>query len=180
MKRFALASLLLLAAAPALAQSRAAFGPGPVLADVGPIAPVESDVPIPKGSVFRIAFDVNEKATPGELSRRIETAARTLNMHVAAGVPQKHVHIVVIFHGPGAQDLLGDAAYGKRNDGKANGSADALKKLMGVGVEFILCGQSAASLGIKKADLIPGVKMALSAITAHALYQQRGYTLNPF
>ncbi len=56
-------------------------------------------------------------------------------------------------------------------------AATRVKKLMGAGVEFILCGQSAASLGIKKADLIPGVKMALSAITAHALYQQRGYTL---
>jgi hypothetical protein len=29
-------------------------------------------------------------------------------------------------------------------------------------------------------QLIPGVKMALSAMTAHAQLQQQGYTLNPF
>ena len=29
-------------------------------------------------------------------------------------------------------------------------------------------------------DLLPGVEMSLSAMTAHALLQQDGYTLNPF
>ncbi len=173
-----LASLLL--AAPALAQDRSGFQAGPVLPDVGPIAPVDSDVPIPKGTKFRIAFDLSARTPPGQLSRQIETAARTLNMHVAAGVPRKDVQIVLIFHGPSAFDLLNEAAYAARNEGKANASADAVKKLLGAGVEFILCGQTAASQKIGKADLIPGVKMSLSAITAHALYQQRGYTLNPF
>jgi intracellular sulfur oxidation DsrE/DsrF family protein len=179
MHRAALA-LILLAATPALAQERSGFGPGPVLPDVGPIAPVDSDLPIPKGTKLKIAFDLHSKAEPGGLSRQIETAARTLNMHVAAGVPQKDVQIVLIAHGPAAMDLLNPDAYGKRNERKANGSLDAVKKLLGTGVEIYLCGQTAASQKISKADLIPGVKMSLSAITAHALYQQRGYTLNPF
>lgn len=181
MQRFALAAtLMLMAATPALAQSREGFGPGPVLPDLGPIAPVESDLPIPKGTKFKIAFDLRAKADPGTLSRQIETAARTLNMHVAAGVPKEDMQIVLIFHGPAANDLLKPEAYAKRHEGKANGSADAVKKLLDAGVEFYLCGQSAMGLKIAKADLIPGVKMSLSAITAHALYQQRGYTLNPF
>lgn len=179
MLRAAIFSLMILAA-PAPAQDRSRFGPGPVLKDVGPIAPVESDVPIPAGTVFRIAFDVSAKNTPGSLSRQIETAARALNMHVANGVPQKDVHIVLIFHGPAVLDVLGASAYAARNEGKANASADAVTRLIGQGVEFIVCGQSAASLGVTRADLLPGVKLALSAITAHALYQQRGYTLNPF
>ena len=179
MLRAALCSLILLAA-PVLAQDRSSFVAGPALPDVGPIAPVESDMPIPKGTKFKIAFDVSAKAAPGALSRQIETAARTLNMHVAAGVPQKDVQIVVIVHGPGGWDLVKNDAYAAHNESKANGSLMAVQKLLGAGVEFILCGQSAASQGIKKADLISGVKMSLSAITAHALYQQRGYTLNPF
>lgn len=170
----------LLMAGPALAQDRSSFIAGPVLPDVGPIARVDSDVPIPKGTVFKIAFDVSAKAAPGTLSRQIETAARALNMHVANGVPQKDVHIVVIVHGPAGWDLVKNEVYAPRNDGKPNASADAVQKLIGAGVEFILCGQSAASQGIRKGDLLPGVKMALPAITAHALYQQRGYTLNPF
>lgn len=171
---------LMLVAAPALAQDRSAFGPGPVLPDVGPIAPVQSDLPIPPGTVFKIAFDIHNKSDAGALNRQIETLARTLNMLVAAGVPQKDVHIVGIVHGPAGFDLLNADAYAKRNPGKTNPSADAVKKLTDAGVEIVMCGQSAASLGIQKADLLPGVKMALSAIAAHALYQQRGYTLNPF
>jgi hypothetical protein len=40
--------------------------------------------------------------------------------------------------------------------------------------------ESAAAYGIKPEDLIPGVEMALSAMTAHALLQQNGFTVNPF
>jgi intracellular sulfur oxidation DsrE/DsrF family protein len=170
----------LLIGAPAMAQDRSSFTLGPVLKDVGPHAAVESDLPIPKGTVFKIAFDLRAKADPGTLNRQIETAARTLNMHVANGVPAKDVHIVLILHGPSLNDVLNAPAYATLNAGKANASADAVTKLIAAGVEFIVCGQSAASLGIEKSDLLPGVKMALSAITAHALYQQRGYTLNPF
>ena len=43
-----------------------------------------------------------------------------------------------------------------------------------------LCGQSAAAYGIDKGDLIPGVEMALSAMTAHAVLSAEGYSLNPF
>lgn len=179
MKRVLLAAVLLIAT-PALAQSREGFGPGPVLPDVGPIAPVASDLPLPKGTAFKIAFDLHTRAEPGTLSRQIETAARTINMHVAAGVPKDKVQVVLIAHGPAAQDLLAPEAYAARTGGKTNGSLDAVKKLLGVGVEIYLCGQTAAGQKISKADLIPGVKMSLSAITAHAVYQQRGYTLNPF
>jgi len=35
-------------------------------------------------------------------------------------------------------------------------------------------------MDIREADLLPGITMAPSAITAHALLQQQGYTLNPF
>lgn len=170
----------LVVAAPAFAQDRSGFVAGPVLPDVGPIAPVESDLPLPKGTKVKIDFDISAKAAPGALSRQIETLARTLNMHVANGVAKDNVQIVAIFHGPAAMDLLKPEVYAARNDGKANGSLDALKKLLGAGVEFYLCGQTAMGQKISKADLIPGVKMSLSAITAHAVYQQRGYTLNPF
>ncbi|VVS99449.1 hypothetical protein ERY430_40383 [Erythrobacter sp. EC-HK427] len=34
--------------------------------------------------------------------------------------------------------------------------------------------------GVEHDDLIEGVEMALSAMTAHALLQQQGYTINPF
>jgi hypothetical protein len=35
-------------------------------------------------------------------------------------------------------------------------------------------------MGVKKADLLPGVEMAMSASSAHAILQAQGYTANPF
>ena len=54
---------------------------------------------------------------------------------------------------------------------------DALREK---GVRIIICGQSAAAYGVKKDDFYTGVELALSAMTAHALLQQDGYTVNPF
>ncbi len=52
--------------------------------------------------------------------------------------------------------------------------------MLEAGVRFIVCGQSAAGQGVANDDLIDGVEVALSAMTAHALLQQQGYTVNPF
>ena len=59
-------------------------------------------------------------------------------------------------------------------------SAGLIAALTGQGVRIIVCGQSAVYYEVATDDLLPGVEMALSAMTAHAVLQQQGYTLNPF
>lgn len=166
--------------APGAAQDMSAFHTGPVFDQFGEHAAVEADMLIPKGTVFQIAFDRTDGAEPGEISRAINTPARFINMHVAAGVPLRNIHLALVVHGKAGVDLLTDAAYAKRHPVKANANIPLVKALLEKGVRFIICGQSAAASGIAKQDLIPGVEMALSATTAHALLQQQGYTLNPF
>ena len=156
------------------------FKTGPVFRHFGPTAAVETTVSIPEGTVFKIAFDVKEKAKPNRLNRSFESAARFINMHVAAGVPRENIRLAVVVHGGAAIDLTRNETYKRRNDGATNPSAAAIAEMQEKGVEFHLCGQSAAAYKIGKADLLPGVKMSLSAMTSHALLQQNGYTLNPF
>ncbi len=175
----ALGFSILLAATPASAQLEG-FVTGPVFADFGPTAEVETDEPLPADSQFRIAFDVAKKAEPGKLNRAIESAARFINMHVKAGVPAENIRLAIVVHGGAAGDLLSQNVYGARNDGASNGSATAIAALQEKGVTFHLCGQSAAAHKIQNADLLPGVRMDLSAMTAHAQLQQQGFTLNPF
>ena len=55
-----------------------------------------------------------------------------------------------------------------------------LAALMDKGVRFIVCGQSAAYYDVTNDGLLPGVEMALSAMTAHAVLDTEGYALNPF
>lgn len=179
------ASLALVALAlphPASAQAalRPGFHAGSVIADFGPVATIDISEPLPADAVFKVAFDVDEAAKPGTINRSIESAARFINMHAEAGVPPQNIRIAVVVHGQAGFDLASAARYAAKHDGAANANLGAIAQLMRQGVEFHLCGQSAAALGITRADLAPGVKMALSAMTAHALLQQQGFTLNPF
>lgn len=169
-------------ALPACAQDnlRPGFHPGTTVPEFGPIASVEGHMPIPAEATFSIAFDVSEPGKPGSLNRTIESAARFINMHVEAGVPREAIRIAVVAHGQASFDLTNAAAYAAKHDGAANANLAAIATLLQHDVQFILCGQSAAALGIRREQLAPGVKLALSAMTAHAQLQQQGYTLNPF
>ena len=171
----ALAALAL--ASSATAQDMSRFKDGPVVTGFGKTVPIESDLPIPRKAVFKVLLDGSTGAKPGEPNRTLDSAARFLNMHVAAGVPLRNVRIVVVIHGQASIDLTSDAFYGQRRDGATNANGDLVRQLVAHGVEVYLCGQSAAAFGITKADLIPGVKVSLSAMTARALYEQQGYVL---
>lgn len=170
----------LVLAAPATAQALPdSMTPGPVF-PFGSVAEVESDMPIPADAEFKIAFDLFDAAPAGQVNRGLATLARAYDMHVRAGVPEPRIHLAVVVHGPAGDDLLDAQAYAARKDGAANANASIVAALQDKGVRVILCGQSAAAMGIAREDLLPGVDMALSAMTAHALLQQQGYTLNPF
>jgi len=159
--------------------ANSAFHAGRVIADYGPIASVASDLPIPPDTVFKVAFDVASGAKPGEVSRNLESVARFLNMHAEAGVAPSNLQLAVVIHSSATLDMLDDAAYQARK-GVPNANAKLVAALLDHGVQLVVCGQSAAGQDVGKVDLLPGVKLALSAMTTHALLQQQGYTLNPF
>ncbi|RIV85133.1 DsrE family protein [Aurantiacibacter zhengii] len=170
-----------LLAAPATAQDASTFTTGPVFEDFGPHANVEQTEPLPADLALRHSFDVAAAAEDGRFNRGFESAARFINMHTANGVSPERIDVAVVVHGRAVQDLLTDAAWAARDlEGDANLGGDHVRAMLDAGVRFIVCGQSAAGIGVSNEDLIPGVEMALSAMTAHALLQQRGYTVNPF
>lgn len=171
--------IALLIAAPAAAQN-SSFHPGPVFPDVAPVATVESDMAIPAGTVFKVTYDVTAQAEPGAVNRNFETAARFLNTHVEAGVPETDINVAYVVHGKAIIDLLRPAPYAAKTGGKANPTAALVARLLAHRVNFYVCGQSAVAQGIAKADLLPGVKMAISASSAHAMLGMQGFVLIPF
>lgn len=173
------AATLLTAASPAQTPGLSAFRPGPVFPQFSQIAPVESDIAVPADTTFRVAFDVADPAEPGALNRTLVSAARFIDMHVAAGIPADQIHLAVVVHGRAGFDVSKPGAY-DRGRGGENANRDLVAALIEQGVQIHVCGQSAAAYAISPADLLPGVKMSLSAMTSHALLQQDGYTLNPF
>jgi intracellular sulfur oxidation DsrE/DsrF family protein len=176
------AGALALIAAPLAAQDMSASKPGPVLTEFGAHASVPGVEQLPADTQFAIAFDVSTPAAEGSPNRGFDSAARFLNMHVANGVPQENIRLVVVVHGKAALELLTNEAHAANPLSRQgdNPSAKLVAALLAEDVRFILCGQSAAVYGVAPEDLIPGVEMALSAMTAHALLQKDGFTVNPF
>ena len=168
--RLILASLAMTLAAPLAAQVPEVRY-GPVFEEFGPHYLVEGIDRVPQDAEFAVVFDVARAAEDGTRNRGFESAARFINMHAAAGVDPDNIRIAVVVYGGAVKDLLAS---------EDNASREMVERMLEEGVRFIVCGQSAAGSKIAQGDLIPGVEMALSAMTAHALLQQRGYTVNPF
>ena len=150
------------------------FIAGPRVPSFGKTAPVAGAV-LPADAHFKVAFDISAASEGDAVSRNLDSAARFLNMHALAGVPDAYVSVAIVVHGPAAMDLVNEAKRGGPNP-----NAPLIAELVAAGASIQLCGQTAAARGITQDDLLPGVTLSLSAMTAHALLQQDGYTLNPF
>lgn len=179
-RNLSLSALLAALFATSAAAGEQDFHSGPVISEYGKIATIESGMPIPKRAKFRVSFDVAAAGQPGTVNRKFDSLARFINMHAEAGVPLKNMDIALVVHGGASKDLTRKDYYAAQYAGAENKNAELIKALVENGVEIYLCGQSAVYHDIDKSDLLPGVKMALSAMTAHALLQQDDYTLNPF
>ena len=156
-----------------------AFHAGTLIPDYGKIADIPDMLPLAKDASYNISFDISKQAEIGKLNRQFVSSARFLNMHVANGVDPKNIKLAMVIHGKAVLDVTRQEFYEDKTVAD-NVNADLIANLIDNGVEVFVCGQSAAFQGVKSSDLLPGVKMSLSAMTAHATLQQSGYTYNPF
>ncbi|QCZ94533.1 DsrE family protein [Salinimonas iocasae] len=156
----------------------AAFTTGPVFDKFGKKADI-AHAPLDEATSFKVAFDVASGAKPGTINRKFDSASRFINMHVANGVKQENIELVIVVHGSATLDLLNKDAYQQKKSA-SNANLPLLNALLDENVRLIVCGQSMAGHSLSAEQFIEGVSVSLSAMTAHALLQQQGYTLNPF
>ena len=173
-----ISSVILSCALIAGVSSAAEFSAGPVFQDYGKKVVVEG-VEFNANTQFKVAFDVAKGAEPGNLNRQFDSLARFINMHVASGVEAANIELALVVHGSATLDLLTNPAY-QQKQGANNANIALLNALMANQVRVIVCGQSAAAHGYANEAFQPGVEVALSAMSAHSLLRQQGYTLNPF
>lgn len=160
------------------AQEKAA---GPIIPEYGEVFHIPSPgLPTDTSHTFRAIFDVMQAAEDrSQRNPSIETVARYLNMHAQDGVPAEQLHAVLVVHNAASADLLTDELYRERF-GFDNPNSGMLRALMNAGVEVVFCGQSSISRNIPIEHTVPGVKLALSAMTALIQYQDQGYRLIKF
>ncbi|NER16754.1 DsrE family protein [Spongiivirga citrea] len=154
---------------------------GPIIKDFGAVRQIENpDFKTDTSETFKVVFDVMDSPEDlNAINKKIETAARFLNMHAQAGVPKEQLKVALVVHNKASKDLITDKAYQKRYKTK-NPNSQLIQSLMDAGVEVIFCGQSSKSRGFPKEDLIPGTQISLSAMTALIQLQNQNYRLIKF
>ena len=153
---------------------------GPAIKDYGPVYPVkEMDEPLPMDFHYKAVFDVYKTATDETThSRRLESVARFINMHAAKGVPTEKMSLAVVFHGKATKDILNDIEYKKKYQ-VSNPNRPLIAALSKAGVKLYVCGQTTDYFKYKRSDILPEVKIALSAMTQLTYLQAQGYALLP-
>ncbi len=153
---------------------------GPVIQSTGQSVKVDdATFVIPDGHVFKAVFEITEGDTTA-VNAQVTTIARYLNVHARHGVPKERVQAAAVFHGSGWLALLSDSAFGARYGGKPNPSKRVIEELLANNVQLVLCGQTAGFRGVKRSELLPGVQLAISAMTAFNVFQSQGYQFNPW
>ena len=155
---------------------------GPVIQSTGPSFKVDDPTfVVPDGQLFKALFVVNAGGGDSvKVNEQLITVARFYNIHVRNGIPEDRVKTAAVFHGNGWPALLNDAAFAARFGARSNPSKRLVEELLQHGAQLILCGQTAGNRGIRRDELLPGVKVATSAMTAVNVLQSQGYLYNPW
>jgi intracellular sulfur oxidation DsrE/DsrF family protein len=155
---------------------------GPVITAAGPSFEVQAPTfPTPTRGDFKALFEIN--AGGGDtvkVNEQLVTMARFFNIHVRNGVAESRLKAAAVFHGQGWTALLTDSAFAARFGGKPNPSRKLVEELMQHGAQLVLCGQTAGARNIRRDELLPGVKVSVSAMTAFLALQNDGYRMIPW
>ena len=128
---------------------------------------------------YKLLFELTAK-NPDSLAKEINSGldevARVLNLHFASGIPAKHIIPVIIIHGPGIEAVMNNGSYKKKHS-MDNPNVSLIHDLENIGAKFIVCGQAMAFVEITKEDLLPEIKISLTAQAVLSKYQLQGYVL---
>jgi intracellular sulfur oxidation DsrE/DsrF family protein len=126
---------------------------------------------------YKILIDVvTATDKPDIINENVENIARIINLHALAGVSNKKLHVVAVFHGPAVMNLLNNDAYQKKF-GVSNPHLALFTALKEAGIPMYVCGQTLFKRNVEPSSIVPEVLPALSAITTITTYSAKGYTV---
>ena len=146
------------------------------------VIPVADPTEIPDPNKdYKLLFELTAK-NPDSLAKDIDHSldevARVLNLHIASGIPANKIIPVIVIHGPGIEAVMTNQSYRKKHS-MDNPNIKLVHDLQNVGGKFIVCGQAMAFHEATKEDLLPDIKISLTAQTVLSNYQLQGYVLYP-
>lgn len=117
---------------------------------------------------------IKDSAAAREINEGLAEVGRLINLHIASGIPKSKLNVVVVVHGPALYALYTDEVY-KKKWGINNPNIVLINELMKNGVKFIACGQAMNFFDVKQEEMVPNIKISLTAQTVLSNYQLKGY-----
>lgn len=154
---------------------------GPILEDYGAVWNItDPDFKTDVTQTYKVVFDImTSPEDASQVNASLATAARFLNMHAQSGIPLEQLKVALVVHNKASKDMANAMVYLEKY-GVKNPNEALLTQLMDAGADVILCGQSSMSRGFPKEDLVDGVQISLSAMTALIQLQNDNYRLIKF
>lgn len=142
----------------------------PRIASYGGVAriPDAGEMPRPGG---KIVFDTTAAAAAGKPNRGLDSAARLVNIYALEGMDSARPRIAVILHAGATAAALATDATGAENPERR-----LVDALLAEGVEVWVCGQSVIRTGHSLDEIMPGIRVAFSAMTFNANRQADGWS----
>jgi intracellular sulfur oxidation DsrE/DsrF family protein len=174
MKKLVILSLLTVLSLNLMAQGQKWVNP--IIPNYGRIIDLENvDIRPDPEMTYNILIEVvHDMEKPERLNFYANNVARLINLHAVGGVKKENLNIVVVIHAQATNTVVNNAAYMKKYEVDSP-YVNFYKELVDAGVELIVCGQSLQMFGHQKSDVLPGIKVATSALTAISTYQLKGY-----
>jgi len=124
----------------------------------------------------KVVFDTTAAAAAGKPNRGLDSAARLVNVYASEGMEQSRPRIAVILHTGATPAALSDEAHGRSASGGPNPNRQLVEALVAEGVEVWVCGQSVIRGGHTLDDVLPGIKVAYSAMIFNINRQADGWS----
>ncbi len=147
--------------------------------DYSGVLPVTNPTEIPDPKIeYKLMFELtanNPDSTSSSNNLGLVEVARILNLHVASGIPINKITPVIVVHG-GALNAISTNEHYKDRYKTDNPNLKLIKSLeQQLGAKFIACGQAMSFFKFKKEDILPEVKISITAQTVLSSYQLKGF-----
>lgn len=145
------------------------------------VIPVKDPTEIPDPNMdYKILFELtqnNPDSSIKEINSGLDEIARVINLHVASGIPAKRIIPVIVVHAGALNAIKTNEAFKKKYK-VDNPNLKLINDLEKIGAKFIACGQAMEFFEVKREELLPEVKISITAQTVISGYQLKGYVLH--
>lgn len=126
--------------------------------------------------LMEVVSSIDDSVKAKEIINGFSEVGRLINLHIASGIDKKNLEVVIVVHGGALNALLTNENY-KEKYKTDNPNLPLIQELKNAGAKLIVCGQAMFFFNVKQEEMIPDLKVSLTAQTVLSNYQQKGYVL---